>query len=788
LHLNSFITFAAMLHLRKLFWVSSLVLAIGGNKLLAQSSACKLSLSGSVTDRDTKENLPYAAVMLKGTNFQQEADSLGHFSFENMCAGTYILECSHIGCHPFKDTIQLQESMQILVHMPHNAHSLEHVMVCEKKDETDKTKVMATLQAQALFETRGQNLGESLKKLPGVSTLQTGASISKPVVHGMHSNRLLILNNGVRLEGQQWGSEHGPEIDPFWGNELSLIKGAASVRYGSDALAGVILVNPSPMPSNQKTSGELTLAGISNGWGGVGALTLQGNPKRVEHLSWRIQATAKEVGNVRSPSYWLKNTGMKEHNYSATLAYNKETFGLELFASSFNSKIGIFSGSHIGNLTDLEYAIQNKVPMDTAVFSYAIERPFQKINHQTVKFSVFYLTGIKGKLQYQFAFQNNHRQEWDKHLPLNDSLAALNLPEFNFTINTFNNDLVWIGTRTKGWETNAGLSWIYQNNRTEGRYFIPNFVSNNLGAFAIEKYKKGKWELEAGVRFDYKTQLANTLQSKTIVPIALHWNNVSFDLGANFAPHKNIQVVLNFGKAWRSPAINELYAKGLHHGAAAIEVGDQGLAVEQAYNTNLEFILKKSDDLFLQVSGYANVIQDYIYLQPVLPASLTISGAFPTFQYQQANALFMGGDLDLKYRPFHALEVSAKASLIRVQNLENGPNFPMIPPNRYEAGLSYNFGNWGPLKGNYLQLIGQFTDQQRMALSVVDYMEIPKAYFLLNANVGGKLKMKKNELNLGVNINNALNTKYRDYMDRFRYFSDALGINIVFKIQYIFNS
>lgn len=777
-----------MLHFQKIFWVFILFINFLGNKILAQGSSCKLTLSGLVSDRDTKENLPFAAVILKGTNFQKEADSLGQFSFENLCAGTYVLECSHIGCHPFQDTIQLQESMQIRVHMPHNAHSLEHVLVCEKKDETDKTKVMTILKAQALFETRGQNLGESLKKLPGVSTLQTGASISKPVVHGMHSNRLLILNNGVRLEGQQWGSEHGPEIDPFWGSELSLIKGAASVRYGSDALAGVILVNPSPMPSHQKMSGELTLAGISNGWGGVGALTLQGNPKWFEHFSWRIQATAKEVGNVRSPNYWLKNTGMKEHNYSATLAYNKEVFGLELFASSFNSKIGIYSGSHIGNLTDLEYAIQNKVPMDTAGFSYAIGRPFQKINHQTLKFSAYYLTGEKGKLQYQFAFQNNHRQEWDKDLPLNDSLAALNLPEFNFTINTFTNELVWIGNRIKGWETNAGLSWIYQNNKTQGRYFIPNFVTNNLGTFVIEKYKKGKWELEAGARFDYKNQLANTLESKTIVPIKLHWNNVSFDFGANFAPTKNIQLVLNFGKAWRAPAINELYAKGLHHGAAAIEVGDQDLTVEQAYNTNVEILFSKGNALFIQVSGYANVIRDYIYLQPVLPASLTISGAFPTFHYQQANALFLGGDVDGRFSPLQSLEISAKASLLRVQNMENGPNFPMIPPNRYEAGLAYTFGNWGRLKGNYIQLIGQFTDQQRMALSVVDYMEIPKAYFLLNAHVGGKLKLKRNELNLGVNINNALNTKYRDYMDRFRYFSDALGVNIVFKIQYLFNS
>ena len=776
-----------MLQLGKLCsWILLFVLL--GLEAISQQSNCHLSLSGSITDRDTKESLAYASIALKGTHYQQVADSLGNFQFKNLCEGMYILECSHIGCHPFQDTIWLQESMQILVHMPHNAHSLEHLTVCEKKEEQDQTKVMAVIQARALFETRGLNLGESLKKLPGVTALQTGASISKPVVHGMHSNRLLILNNGVRLEGQQWGSEHGPEIDPFWGNELSLIKGAASVRYGSDALAGVILVNPAPMPKNQKLSGDLTLAGISNGWGGVGSLHLQGNPKRWEHFSWRVQATAKEVGNVRTPGYWLKNTGMKEENFSGTLSYTQTTWGVDIYGSSFNSKIGIFSGSHINNLSDLQNAMNNKTPADSSGFSYIIARPYQRINHQTAKLSAFVLVGTKGKLLYQFAFQNNHRREWDKHPPLNDSLAALDHPEFDFAIQTYTNDLIWEGSSWKGFETTAGVNWMFQNNKTTGRYFIPNFISNTAGLFLVEKYKKGKWEIEAGVRFDNKFQTANTLDSKAIVPISLTWNNVSYDLGLLYKFNKPWNLKLNFGKAWRAPAINELYAKGLHHGAAAVELGDSKLKTEKSYNTNLEIYGVVTNTFRIQVSGYLNYISNYIFLQPVLPATLTISGAFPTFQYKQANALFIGSDLDLDYSPLSYMSIQAKVSLLRVENPQNGSHFPMIPPNKYELGLEFKLGNWGKLVQNYIQVSGQWVDQQRMAKDVVDYMQVPAGYFLFNANMGGKIKLRENELVIGISLTNILNTSYRDYMDRFRYFSDAPGMNSIFKIQYFFNS
>ncbi len=672
--------------------------------------------------------------------------------------------------------------------MPHQAHVLEHITVCEKKDDIDKTKVMATLQNRDLFETRGLTLGEALKKITGVTTLQTGPSISKPVIHGMHSNRVLMMSNGVRLEGQQWGSEHAPEIDPFLAKEISLVKGAASVRYGSDAIAGVVLVNPAAMPNNQKISGEILLTGNTNSQGGTVSGILEGNFKKVSALSWRVQATAKRNGNTRTPNYWLKNTGNTEVNFSAALAYHKDTWGIDVFYSQFNSKIGIFAGSHIGNLTDLENAIARQTPNDTSGFSYTIDRPYQKVQHNTAKLSAYLLTGTSGKLSYTFSFQNNHRREWDKHKPLNDSLAALNKPEFDFHIFTLNNELIWESNNYRNFTSSVGASWMFQNNYTEGRYFIPNFISHNAGLFFIQKYKKNKWELEAGIRGDYKYLLANVKNGNTFPSETLSWKNMVFDVGGSYEISHSVTTRINFGKAWRAPAVNELFANGLHHGAASVEVGNKNLKLESAYNLTAEIDLKVKELLRVNLSAYTNFINNYIYLQPVLPATLTISGAFPTFDYRQANALFMGIDADARLKVLKPLYLLGKASLLRAENRNTAGFFPMIPANRYEGGVEIKPGNWKVLSDNYFKITGLYVSRQSLALSLIDYAPPPPAYYLLNADLGGSIKLKHNTLNLGISVQNILNTRYRDYMDRFRYYADAAGINVLLRVQFVFNN
>src|SRR5690606_17610964 len=196
--------------------------------------------------------------------------------------------------------------------------------------------------ARELNQSRGKSLGESLKSIAGVTSLNTGNNVSKPVIHGLHSDRVLVLNNGIRQEGQQWGSEHAPEIDPFIAKNISVIKGAESIRYGANAIAGVVLVEPHQLRDSAGINGELNTVGASNGKSGVASAMLEGNIGKLKGLSWRLQGTTKQSGNIHTPDYFMKNTGVKEQNFSWALGFNQPKYGLKLFYSQFNSDIGIF--------------------------------------------------------------------------------------------------------------------------------------------------------------------------------------------------------------------------------------------------------------------------------------------------------------------------------------------------------------------------------------------------------------------------------------------------------------
>ena len=201
------------------------------------------------------------------------------------------------------------------------------------------------------------------------------------MIHGLQGYRILILNNGIRQEGQQWGNEHAPEIDPFIAQKISVIKGANAVRYGSDAMAGVILVEPNDLPDKASVTGEVNLVGLINGKTGIASAILQGYFDKIKGFSWRVQGTLKKGGNTNTPNYYLKNTGVQESNFSYALNYHRKNWGLETYYSQFKTKIGIFSSAHVGNLTDLQAAFNSNKPQDSlATFSYDIARPYQDIS------------------------------------------------------------------------------------------------------------------------------------------------------------------------------------------------------------------------------------------------------------------------------------------------------------------------------------------------------------------------------------------------------------------------
>jgi iron complex outermembrane receptor protein len=767
-----------------------MVLFLSTYNCFAQTTVCNFTLSGKVIDEHDKTLLMFATVYIKELERGSVSDNKGNYTIENLCKGTYTIIVSHLGCDPVTETITLTKSEKHHFYPEHHTEDLKEFTLLEEGYEEEVSVAKKELSVKELNQSRGESLGESLKTITGVTTLNTGSSISKPVIHGLHSDRVLILNNGIRQEGQQWGNEHAPEIDPYIANKLSVIKGADGIRYGANAIAGVVLVEPHALRDSAGVNGEFNIAAATNGKLGVSSATLDGNIGKLNGLSWRLQGTLKRSGNVNTSNYYLKNTGLKEYNFSWAVGSNKEKYGIETFYSKFNTDIGIFSAAHIGNLTDLQRAIESSEPLESADFTYDINRPLQHIEHELFKVKAYWLTGNFGKLNFVYARQYNLRQEYDKHLPRNDSIAALNLPELQFEITTHLGELSWKQNKNGAFNTQIGIATSNQANTFEGREFIPAFTKYSTGVFLIEKWRSDnfKLELETGLRYDYVYQQVFKWDSKKRVynNYEYTYNNVSGSVGAIYKPNSKLTTRVNFGMAWRPPNVSELFSDGLHHGAAAVEYGDTNLVAERAYNTivAIDYVNK---NFLIQLEGYYNRINNFIYLKPSIPATLTIKGAFPTFNYTQVDAALTGFDLKMSYQLTKHLTWIGKTSFLNAYNISANEWLVGMPANRFENVLEFNLKKFKKLTDFYVEAGFQNILRQNHIPDNSDYLVPPESYNLLRAGLGfGFPIAKKQKLVVNFEVKNLLNTAYRDYLNRFRYYADEMGRNYTLKLKLTF--
>ena len=753
------------------------------------AAQCTSTLWGNVIDEHDQQPLPYASIYIKELEKGTTSDSLGNYAIPNLCDGTYTIICSHLGCENVEKTVTISGNTLQDFFPEHHSELLKEAVV---SIEVLKPRFIMATQSSGIIigkdleVTRGKTLGEALKNIVGVNSLQTGTSVSKPIIHGMHSNRVLILNNGVRQEGQQWGSEHAPEIDPFVAGSLIVVKGANLLRYGSDAIGGVIIVDPSPISDSTGIGGQVNVVGFSNGRQGVLSAILEGRFKKLPALSWRVQSTGKMAGNTKTPDYYMKNTGVNEMNFSTEVNYKTGKWGATIFYSRFNTKLGIFSASHIGNLTDLQIAFESPVPLETADFTYRIDRPSQHITHDLVKASAYVNAGNSGYFRFVFARQNNVRSEFDKHAPLNDSLAGLNKPALLFKINTYTTDLSWDKYFAKEISLSIGVNGITQGNEYEGRFFIPNFRNYGVGAFALARRNGEILQLELGVRYDYKWLKVYKWENNVIISPGFKYSNYAASVGGVYRITPKLDFKLNAATAWRPPAVNELFSDGLHHGAASVEVGDRTLKHERAYNFTASLNLELTKKFNGELSAYYNYISDFIYLAPVQPATLTIKGAFPTFHYKQTNATFKGVDAGFDWNIFKGLHLISKGSILRARNISADEYLVMMPADRFENTLKYEFTDGKKVKETYLAVTMLNVLKQWRVPANSDYVAPPEGYTLFGMDAGTEFPMGKQKLSVGAGVNNLLNRVYRDYLNRFRYFSDEAGINFSIRLNYSF--
>ncbi|MFD2965888.1 TonB-dependent receptor [Sphingobacterium bambusae] len=750
---------------------------------------CAIRVSGMV---QSAQGEPLGDVIIRiSKNRTATTNASGHFVLDKLCTGNYELSLSYLGYSPINVSFAIARDTVLQFTLHPDAIHIQDVEIIGQQQGSLSSSVHR-LSAQQVQENKGQTLAESLADISGVSTIGMGNSIVKPVINGLHSNRILIMNNGVRQEGQQWGVEHAPEIDPFIADRLEVIKGAQGVRYGADALGGVVLVTPAGINMDKALSGNFDLLGRSNGRGGVMQGSLEGAVKSIPQLGWRVQASTKKIGDYETPDYVVGNTGVEELNYSGALTYQWNSNTLEAFYSHFGTTLGIFRGAHIGTVADIEARIAYGRPFEAYDFSYKIEAPRQRVSHDLAKLKWTHHFHADRSLEVQYAYQRNHRREYDVRRVESDDL-----PMADMVLSAQTMDVV-----LKQKNSSIGVQSLIQiNNNTPGTGttpIIPNFDSYNLGLFAIHQFHIGRLHAEAGGRYDfkyldvagyrYRRDAVNDDGSieQYLLTDTRRFHNASGTVGALYHITPRLSWKSNLGLAWRAPSANELYSDGVHHGSATYELGDQQLRSEKGLKW-MNTLIWNGERLQFTADVYAQMLYDYIYAQPN-PDSVrqTIRGTFPLFVYQQHDALFYGADLKLGYQLSAKLRYEATASLIRAKNLTLDTYLPYIPSDRFQQGISYAlFGERQPL--SYVKLAHRFVARQHRYEANSDYAAPPPAYYLIDFVASKQFDLASGrQFNVLFSVDNVCNTAYKDYMDRLRYFTHQMGRNFNLKLSYQF--
>ena len=754
-------------------------------RVQAQDSDSLVTLSGKVMSRDSRP-LPGATLFISELDRGTATDTNGRFLLEKLQTGTYQLEIRYIGYHKIDTLITLDRSKEVVFTLSVNAALMDELFVTAGRDTlAASVKSTTVLTKDELDRNRGQTLGDMLEKIPGVTTMTTGPAVSKPVIRGLHSQRIALINHGVTQEGQQWGSDHAPEIDPFSPDRLEVIRGASGVEYGPGAIGGVVRVDTDPIQKNVPIKGMLSLNGYTNNNQGAGSLRLEGGTGAQNNLGWRIQSSYRNAGDSQSPDDVIRNSGFRERNFNMTLNYEQSRLRHDLYFSHFETELGIFRGAHIGNVTDLKRAIELGRPTVDFEASRSIDNPRQEINHDLLRYKGRYNWENIGQLELQVGWQENRRKEFDLHRNFGSQAGLNDRAAFDLELTTWTADLKFRHEPTElgFWGTTGITSMKQANVRQTSGSLIPNFSSWTAGAFALEHWSNDRINAEVGIRVDLHQRQVFTVEDRIVREHNFSYASPSFAGGLTYTFKPDWSVSGNISTAWRPPGVNEQFSDGVHHGTAQFEQGNINLDPERSFSTDIT-LRHKSPATFFEVSVFNNIIDNYIFLQPGDEPVLSIRGSFPFFSYEQTKARISGFELLSEHRLTRRLQLGSSVSVLRGWNRTQNRPLIFMPSDRFQLTAHYDFlRGIAPLNNSYIEVSGMLVRRQTHFPQGIDFAPPPEGYRLLDIETGGDFRWGERNITFNLTISNLLNSSYRDYLSRFRFFVDDPGRNIIMRIQ-----
>jgi iron complex outermembrane receptor protein len=721
-------------------------------------------------------------VKIDKLKISQNSNQFGEVQLPPIKSGNYQLQVEANGFSIYQTIIELNTNKELVFQLcPIHVH-LHEVKINTSTIPSSITSQLHLISPKLSFEqlnkTNALNWSQLLKAMPGVYLFQSGPVNSIPIVRGLHTNRLLLVQHAVRMYNQQWGIEHAPEIATENIDQIQLLRGPFALKYGSEGFAGVLVnIGPDYLKERGFQSKSQLFYHTNNKAFGFSEMI----QFKTHKMATQLMIGFKKAADAESPNYVISNTGFENYSCQANFLFqysNKISF--ENKFSVFDSKTGIAMAAHIGSLTDLQNAILSNKPLYISAATYQIQKPYQSVQHLQWVSKFNYQFSKVYQAQAIFSIQNNHRQEFDRGVVWSSLSKSAAANDYNLLAKSLNLNCQF---QKPQFQYELGVDIVNGNNSTTGIQspFIPNYTFLNMGTYLAAKFQFRTILMESSYRFDLKNQQAfyRDLSNRILSPFN-RFTRHSYAIAFSIPLTDKLTTNFSFVNAWRAPAVNELYSNGLHNSLASFELGNSSLHSENALNfeTGLQF---KSKRTIVKMNLFYNTILGYINATPTGQLTVTNRGSFPTFAFEQFDALFQGIEFSFLQVLGKHFKLNYQAQVLKAFQLFQQKPFYGIPPNQMSASIVYQTMNPKSKLNSSYSLDWNFVATQTDFIASVDYSPPPPAYHLFHLTSTLKLKEK---MSVQFQIRNIFNINYRDYLNRFRYFFDEPGRNITIQFSY----
>src|SRR5665648_106776 len=782
-------------------------------------------LTGKITDKLTGETIPGATFYIPELKTGAVSDLNGNYKIDNLPKIKVILQISFVGYKSVVKNVDLAVTSSLNFAMEQAITEVNAVVVTGTSKATEITRnpvPMITLDRKELQQNLNTNIIDAISRLPGVSAVTTGPNVSKPFIHGLGYNRVLTLFDGVRQEGQQWGDEHGVEMDENAVDRIEIVKGPASLTYGSDALAGVVNLLPAlPVPDG-KIDGHISTNYQTNNGLYEASATVAGNMKG---LIWSGVVSHKQATNYQNKyDGRVYGTAYNESDLSTYFGLNKQWGYSHLNFSIFDDLQEIPDGSRDSTTRKFTRQITEDdlfrpLVSNSELNSYKIATIHQHIQHYKLYSSSNLILG-KSKLGLILGYQQNIRQEFSH--PQNPETAGLYL-----VLNTFTYDAKYFLPEFDGWETTIGINGMYQNNTNKGTEFIiPDYQLFDLGPFVFIRKSFDKLDVSGGIRYDVRSFNNDAMYTKVNPQTGFDrkvnspdgadqpfysfnhtFSGVSGSVGATYKISDKLVLKGNIARGFRSPNIAEISANGIHPGTLIYQIGNTGFKPEFSLQEDFG-ISYRSDHISGNFDIFNNQISNYIFngkLPNHLGQDSIIIKGNQTFKFQQSKARLYGWEANLDVHPYDWLHFENSISVVYalnkggngIQVTDSSKYLPFIPPLHTSSELrGYIKSKIRYISSLYLKIGMEYYANQKSVYSA-DNTETPTpGYVLYSAGVGTYITNRKGKVLANINIlgNNITDIAYQSHMSRLKYFEQYpnnpsgrngiynMGRNISFKL------